>query len=127
MEKEEFFKIRKCLGKTQRQLAHLLGVSLKAVQSFEQGWRNIPCHVERQILFLLKNSTCCSFYEKDCWICRNCTLEQKEICPAWEYQAGNLCWFITGTICSGVPRRSWREKIAYCRRCEVFKSHFPIL
>jgi len=34
-------------------MAQLLGTSLKAIQSFEQGWRNIPVHIERQMLFLL--------------------------------------------------------------------------
>ena len=34
-------------------MAQILGSSLKAVQSFEQGWRKIPVHVERQMLFLL--------------------------------------------------------------------------
>ena len=53
MEKEEFSTARQYLGKTQSQMAQVLGVSLKAIQSFEQGWRNIPVHIERQVLFLL--------------------------------------------------------------------------
>ena len=53
MEKYELSEIRKHLGKTQKQLAQLLGVSLKTVKSFEQGWRNIPAYIERQIIFLL--------------------------------------------------------------------------
>ena len=53
MEKKEFSEIRHHLGKTQLQMAQLVGVSLKAIQSFEQGWRNIPVHTERQVLFLL--------------------------------------------------------------------------
>ena len=53
MEKEEFSRIRRYLGKTQSQLAQLLGVSPKAIQSFEQGWRNIPVHTKRQVLFLM--------------------------------------------------------------------------
>jgi hypothetical protein len=47
MEKEEFSRIRKRLGKTQRQVAHLRGTSLEAGQSFGQGWRRIPFHIER--------------------------------------------------------------------------------
>lgn len=127
MKKEEFLKIRRHLDKTQRQLAQLLGVSLKAVQSFEQGWRNIPCHVERQILFLLKNSYGCEQYGKNCWTCLKCSPEDKESCPAWEYQAGNLCWFINGTICAGVHHKTWKEKMTLCRQCEVFQAHFPSL
>jgi DNA-binding XRE family transcriptional regulator len=40
MESNEFSGIRKYLGKTQSELAGLLCVSTKAIQSFEQGWRN---------------------------------------------------------------------------------------
>ena len=53
MTSEEFSQYRKQLGKTQKSLSKLLGVSLKAVQSYEQGWRAVPAHVERQIFFLL--------------------------------------------------------------------------
>ncbi|MGD9212093.1 MAG: helix-turn-helix transcriptional regulator [Desulfobacteraceae bacterium] len=127
MKKQEFLKIRRYLNKTQRQLAHMLGISLKAVQSFEQGWRNIPCHVERQMLFLLKKSNRCEPFEQTCWNCLNCTFERRNQCPAWEYKTGNLCWFINGNICKGIQQDSWKEKMAHCRQCKVFKSHFPIL
>jgi DNA-binding transcriptional regulator YiaG len=53
MDSKEFNKLRKKLNKSQQQMALLLGVSIKAVQSYEQGWRNIPTHVERQMFFLL--------------------------------------------------------------------------
>jgi len=127
LDKLEFSKIRKHLDKTQRQMAQLLGVSLKAIQSFEQGWRNIPCHVERQILFLLKNFNHCAASNKNCWTYLKCSSEKRDACPAWEFQVGNLCWFINGTICHGIHHRTWKEKMIYCRQCDVFKSHFPFL
>ena len=43
--------IRQELLKTQKQMSELLGISLKAVQSFEQGWRIIPPYVERRLYF----------------------------------------------------------------------------
>jgi len=53
MDDKEFARFRKKLGKTQKQIAQLLGVSIKAVHSYEQGWRNIPAHAETQMLFLI--------------------------------------------------------------------------
>jgi DNA-binding XRE family transcriptional regulator len=53
MEIKEFKRFRQRMNKTQRQMAQLLGMSLKAIHSYEQGWRNIPVHVERQMLFLI--------------------------------------------------------------------------
>ncbi len=127
MNKQEFNIIRKHLDKTQNQLAQLLGISVKAVQSFEQGWRNIPCHAERQLLFLLKKSNKIGSFEQSCWSRIKCPHEKRAKCPAWEYQVGNLCWFINGTICSGVQQGSWKKKMIHCRQCDVFKSHFPLL
>ncbi|MBW1725430.1 MAG: helix-turn-helix transcriptional regulator, partial [Deltaproteobacteria bacterium] len=49
MDRKEFRYFRKKLGKTQLQMAQLLGVSLKAVHSYEQGWRSVPSYVERQV------------------------------------------------------------------------------
>jgi DNA-binding XRE family transcriptional regulator len=53
MDKKEFSYYRKKLQKTQKEMAQLLGTSLKAVESYEQGWRSIPVPVERQVLFFL--------------------------------------------------------------------------
>ena len=53
MESKEFAELRKKLNKTQKELAILLGVSLKAIGSYEQGWRTIPNHIERQLLYLV--------------------------------------------------------------------------
>ena len=50
MDKKEFSEIRRRLGKTQKQMAQLLGTSPKTIQGFDQGWRNIPVHTERQML-----------------------------------------------------------------------------
>ena len=55
VKKENFAKARVKLGKTQKELGNLLSVSLKAIQSYEQGWRPVPHHIESQIYFLLIN------------------------------------------------------------------------
>ncbi len=96
MNKEEFSKTRRHLGKTQKQMAQLLGTSLKAVQSFEQGWRNIPLHIERQVLFLLAMKRAPNRTKKTCWGIRMCPMGTRRNCPAWEFQSGQICWFISG-------------------------------
>jgi len=77
MESQEFSRLRKKLNKTQKQLSELLGASLKAVHSYEQGWRGIPVHVERQLLFLvfLSNE---GLQNKTCWETLNCPAFRKE-------------------------------------------------
>ena len=119
MDKEEFFRFRKKLNKTQKQMAQLLGTSLKAVHSYEQGWRSVPAHVERQVYFLTTRIRAERSKRKSCWMIKNCPNERKKQCPAWEFNAGKLCWFINGTICEGLVQKNWNDKIKICRSCEV--------
>ena len=123
MKKEEFAEIRRVLGKTQKQMAQLLGVSIKAVQSLEQGYRNVSVNIERQVLFLMamkKNRE-----GPPCWDIKKCNLSTRVNCPAWEFQIGNLCWFVNGTICCGEVHDNWHAKMEYCRECEMFHAMLP--
>jgi len=126
LNKKEFGRIRSNLGKTQAQMAHLLGCSVKTVQSFEQGLRKIPVHVERQLLFLLSCARSQGQENKGlCWEINHCPIEMRRKCPAWEFQLGHLCWFVNGTFCKGEVQVTWREKIRLCRKCEVFHQALP--
>jgi hypothetical protein len=122
MDSEQFSAFRKKLGKTQKQMAQLLGVSIKAIHSYEQGWRSIPVHVERQLYFLLYRKVFGPKGNDPCWVTRSCPQELRVQCPAWEFSTGDLCWFINGTICDGIVHPSWKEKMKSCRTCAVFKS-----
>ena len=121
MENKEFVDIRKNLAKTQKELASLLGISLKAVCSYEQGWRTIPSHVERQVIFLMAKKRHPHKDTANCWDVRNCPEEKKTQCPAWEFSAGDLCWFIGGTICDNIIHTTWEKKIEMCKKCVVMK------
>ena len=122
MDNQEFAHFRKKLNKTQKQMAQLLGTSIKAVHSYEQGWRNIPTHVERQVFFLVSRAGENQKRKKSCWVLKKCPSDLKKKCPAWEYRLGTLCWFINGTICDGIVCRNWQEKMKVCRSCEIFTS-----
>ena len=122
MKRIQFMAIRRHLEKTQTQMAQILGVSPKAIQSFEQGWRNIPVHIERQVLLILALKRRASKKTKPCWLTRCCPAEDRQNCPAWQFDAGNLCWFINGTICEGTAQESWQKKMKICRECEVYRS-----
>ena len=123
MTRNDFLAARKKLGKTQKQLAELLGASIKAIHSYEQGWRSVPAHVERQVFFLLSRQRDGENKPgpKPCWTLKNCPAERRQQCPAWEFRAGTLCWFINGTICECQAQKNWQEKMKICRQCEVLK------
>ena len=127
MTNKEFSFFRKRLGKTQKQMAELLGTSLKAIHSYEQGWRNIPVHVERQLLFLFSRTRETMKKMSPCWKVKKCPTDKKETCPAWEFGAGKLCWFINGTVCEGTVQKDWKEKLEICKKCEVFIPLLPLM
>jgi DNA-binding XRE family transcriptional regulator len=122
MKRIQFVAIRRHLEKTQTQMAQILGISPKAVQSFEQGWRKIPVHIERQVLLILALKSRASKKTKPCWLTRHCPAKNRKNCPAWQFDAGHLCWFINGTICEGTTQASWQKKMKICRECEVYHS-----
>jgi transcriptional regulator with XRE-family HTH domain len=121
MDSLEFASARRRLNKTQQEMARLLGTSIKAVHSYEQGWRNVPPHAERQILFLLVHAEWAGRTPEPCWEILDCPDDQKDRCPAWEYKVGALCWFINGTICRGEAKENWEEKMRLCRSCKVLE------
>jgi hypothetical protein len=122
MDKQEFKSCRLKLEKTQKQMGELLGVSIKAIHSYEQGWRPVPAAVERQLFFLLSRRQTGRRLTADCWNVKNCPPDRRANCPAWEFRSGAMCWFINGTICNGTVQKTWRDKMAVCRSCKIFKK-----
>ena len=122
MEKEEFIAARTKLGKTQKEMSQLLGISVKAIYSYEQGWRSIPAHAERQIFFLLSRKRGARELGKACWVIKKCAPKRRKQCPAYEYQAGRFCWLVNGTICECKAQKSWKEKMKICRECIVMQD-----
>ena len=122
VDSKEFFQFRTRLNKTQKQMGQLLGTSIKAIHSYEQGWRSVPGHVERQVFFLASRKRGSQKGLKSCWVTKKCPTIRKKQCPAWEFRAGNLCWFINGTICEGEVQKDWKQKIKLCRKCEILRA-----
>jgi len=126
MDPNEFPALRQRLQKTQKEMAQLLGTSIRAVQSFEQGWRKIPAHIERQILFLAAMKPGGRKRTRPCWEVERCPASRRRKCPAWEFQVGHLCWFASGTHCRGEVQESWSKKMQTCRRCPVFSGNLKM-
>ena len=114
--------LRKSLGVSQSQAARLLGVSTKAVQSYEQGLRTVPPHVQRTSALLLYTR-----WRKQhgqpapCWTVAGCRPADRSRCPAYLQQAGDLCWMLSGTKCRGGKPSTPAAKLAQCQQCRVMK------
>lgn len=123
----EFAQLRASLGKSQRELAELLGLSLKAVESYEQGWRNVPSHVERLLYFLLFKLNEDDFEAEDpCWTSKNCPDDRRAKCVAYVAKEGRFCWFFTGRLCAtakdAVSGSADEGGDSGCYTCEVFSK-----
>ncbi len=126
MNAKEFLSLRQRLQKTQKEMSHLLGTSLRSIQSFEQGWRKVPGHIERQIFFLVAMKNGMDRNPSPCWEIMKCALPQRTACPAWEIRAGHLCWYINGTFCHGKVQKNWAQKMKLCRKCKVWAKNLGI-
>ncbi len=115
--------IREELGTSQSELANLLSISARAIQSYEQGWRPTPPYVQKLagVLLLVKKRK-----ERGklipCWKVRNCDRSLRATCSAYQTRAGDLCWLVTGSDIEGRKMESWEAKLAKCRKCDVMKQ-----
>jgi transcriptional regulator with XRE-family HTH domain len=123
----DFARLRASLRKSQRELAELLGLSLKAVESYEQGWRNVPAHVERLLYFLLFKLNEDEIESEDpCWKSKACPDEVRSKCVAFVAKEGRFCWFFTGKLCASArslapgSAKSSEAEGRGCYSCEVF-------
>ena len=115
--------IRAELGLSQSVLASLVGVSARAIQSYEQGWRRPSEMVERSFLLLLiafRNGN--QLARARCWEAMKCVPETRDQCIAYLTSQGHLCWFLTGTMCHGQNRRCWDEKLRECLKCSFMQG-----
>ena len=122
MTKKEFSRIRKTLKKTQKEIAILLGISQKAVESYEQGLRNIPRNIERIMYFLLFKLNMDKLGKGElCWEEKGCSIEIRRNCVAWIADEGFFCWFLTGKTCLGQKMASATDS-QNCFDCNFFQE-----
>jgi len=110
--------IRSEMGLSQSELAGLVGIGSRAIQSYEQGWRKPSEMVERMLLLVLiahRNGIELSRFR--CWEQKECSPNVREKCIAYVTRQGHLCWFLTGTMCEGKRQKSWSDKLHLCLDC----------
>ena len=120
-ERPDLKAIREELKISQATLASYLGVSVRTVQSCEQGWRCPGEAVKKALLLLLityrRREELASLH---CWDELCCSAEQREGCLIYQSRQGHLCWFLLGNQCARHPNSGWKEKQQMCRQCAFF-------
>ncbi len=114
--------LRKELGISQKEMADLLGISTKAIQSYEQGWRHGSPHVEQMVLLHTILHRGLNLRKvPHCWKLNDCPRELRKQCPAHRIRQPGFCWLVTGTLCHGERMHTWQAKRKRCLKCEVLK------
>jgi DNA-binding XRE family transcriptional regulator len=115
--------IRAEMGLSQSELAGLAGIGSRAIQSYEQGWRQPSKMVERTLLLLLMaHRHGAELTRFRCWEQTKCPPDVRGSCIAYVTRQGHLCWFLTGTMCEGQRQRSWRDKLRLCLDCRFMQE-----
>jgi len=120
MESEVVKRIRGKVNMTQAEVAHSLGVSLRAIQSYEQGWREVPVHIMVQLLVLAAAHHPADDVRKPCWEITGCPPERQVKCPC-RCTDGSLCWLVSGRMCAGASNNPSHD-IQGCLKCPVVKQ-----
>ena len=117
--------VRKSLGLSQKEMAELMGVSKKTMESYEQRWRATPVNVERLALLYLG---CFKLAEKNekiqCWRMTKCPKKRRDACVAYKIKRGDLCWMFGGTPSEEDEQTDWRAKFERCMQCKVLRAIF---
>jgi hypothetical protein len=108
--------VRTELGLSQTDLADLIGVSQRTVQSCEQGWRKPSPAAKRHGP---------DFSAYICWDTMECSDDERATCLVYQSRQGHLCWLLSGNICQGKRLRTWKEKKSMCMRCDFFQKLRP--
>ena len=115
--------IRAEMGLSQSELAGLAGISTRAIQSYEQEWRQPSELVERMLLLLLMaHRHGARLSRLRCWAQKACAPGVREKCIAYVTRQGHLCWFLTGTMCEGQRQESWSDKLRLCLDCSFMQG-----
>jgi len=117
--------IREEMGLSQQEIAAQLGISVRTVQSCEQGWRSLGVSLEKCLLLMwMSHRHGVQLAQMHCWEVKHCSQEHRERCFTYLARQGFMCWFLTSNACECRQFKDWDEKKAYCRQCAFFQQLF---
>jgi DNA-binding XRE family transcriptional regulator len=114
--------VRGKLGLSQSQLADLLGVSARAIQSYEQGWRTPPRPVTSHLMTVLALYSEHPTQSPPCWNLTGCSSEKRRGCAAWSVGHGRFCWLLSGRACGNRRTSGSAAGPQQCVGCIVVKN-----
>ena len=117
----EFKRLRGIMKWTQAEAAHFLGVSKKAVESYEQSWRTPPDTLWKEFLLIIALKRGYPDGYKRCWEVMRCSPAACESCFCARNMRGLFCWATCQATC-GRHLGGHGKKIADCLTCPVARQ-----
>ena len=114
--------VRGQLGLSQSQLARLLGISPRAVQSYEQGWRVPPRPVASQLMTVLALHRDHPNKSPPCWSLTGCPDATRGSCEALKVGGGHFCWLLSGGACGNRRAPGRAAGPQQCIGCVVMRN-----
>ena len=56
-----------------------------------------------------------------CWEFKKCGKEITRDCAAVVENAGDVCWIMSGTTCSGELQGNFIKKVGTCKQCDYYQ------
>lgn len=120
--------LRTTMGWSRIEMSSFLGVSRKAVESYEQGWRNIPNRVWKQLLTVAAIQNDYSRAARPCWELTDCPETTRHECFSGHAMKGQFCWMTATRCCRQKVLRSHDPQgdFLICLNCPVVKQFLKV-
>jgi DNA-binding XRE family transcriptional regulator len=116
--------LRSVMDWTQAEAASFLGISKKAIESYEQGWRNVPENLWKGLLTLVAVQKNYPRRFKRCWEIMGCEPGLRKTCFCCEKMDGKFCWMTATTNCH-VNHPELKKGLMTCLCCPVVHQFLP--
>lgn len=118
---DAFHRLRETMGWSRRETATILGLSRKAVESYELGWRKVPARVWKQALTLAAIQRKYPMGTKPCWELTRCHEQVSKGCLCRKLTDGRFCW-MTVSQCCHLAHLGKEMGFEHCLSCPVIRQ-----
>jgi hypothetical protein len=109
------------MGWTQAETASFLGISKKAIESYEQGWRNAPDAVWKELITIAAVQHGYPKGSDPCWKVMHCSSQIRQACFCSRKMGGHFCWMTATTNCHR-NHPELRRGMMTCVTCPVVRQ-----
>ena len=120
-----FHCLREAMGWSRVETAAILGLSRKAVESYELAWRKVPDRVWKQALTVAAIQRKYPLGTLPCWELTQCHEEVSATCLCRKLTDGRFCW-MTVTKCCRQARRGEDMGFKQCLSCPVVRQFVQV-